>query len=181
MFAIVRPFVAICLLRLAPQDLPASSFLLALASAAYAGLGALIASFYYPPPAAAAVGATGTALLALFVLALLYARGTPERFVQTLTAFAGTGAVLEAAGLPLAAMLETGSAAPGLRFVRLFSTMLWLALLVWSWVVSGHILRHALAVRLGAGVGISIAFFWLSAMVMHHLFGGPPPSAPGAP
>lgn len=181
MFAIVRPFVAICLLRLAPQDLPASSFLLAVTAAAYAVLGVLISSFYYPLPAAAAVGVTGTALLALFTLALLYARGTPERFVQTLTALAGAGAVLEAAGIPLAAMLETGSAGPGPRFLGLFSTMLWLALLVWSWVVSGHVLRHALAVRLGAGVGISIAFFWLSAMVMHHLFGGPPPSAPGAP
>ena len=175
MFAIAKPFVAICLLRLAPQDLPPSPFLLGIAVVAHAGLGILVASLYYPFLTAAAVSVTGTALLGVLAYALLSARGLLERFSQTYAAFAGTGAVLEAVALPLASMLESsepsGSGSPSTAGALL--TIPWLALLVWSWVVSGHILRHALAVRLTVGIGISMAFFWFSAMIVHQLFGNP--------
>ena len=39
--------------------------------------------------------------------------------------------------------------------------------------MSGHILRHALSVHLTVGIGISMAFFWLSALVIHQMFGSP--------
>lgn len=175
MFAIAKPFLEICLLRLAPQDLPASPMLLGLAVAAHAGLGALVAAVYYPPFTAVAVSVTGTVLLGLLAYLLLLVRGHLERFSQTYAAFAGTGAVLEAIALPLAAILEgnepPGSGPPSAAGALL--TIPWLALLVWSWVVSGHILRHALAVHLTAGIGISMAFFWLSAVVVRQLFGHP--------
>ena len=177
MFAIAKPFVEICLLRLAPQDLPPSPLLLGIAVTGHAGLGLLVASLYYPLLTAAAVSVTGTALLGVLAYALLSARGHLERFSQTYAAFAGTGAVLEAIALPLAAMLEggepSGSGSGPPSTVGALLTIPWLALLVWSWVVSGHILRHALAVRLTVGIGISMAFFWLSAMIVHQLFGNP--------
>ena len=174
MLAIAKPFFGICLLRLGPQDLPASPVLLGLAVAAHAGLGTLVAALYYPPLTAVAASVTGTVLIGALAYVLLSARGLLERFSQTYAAFAGTGAVLEAIALPLAAMLERGEppgATPGAAGALL--TIPWLGLLVWSWVVSGHILRHALAVHLTAGVGISMAFFWLSALVVHQLFGNP--------
>ena len=174
MLAIAQPFFHICLLRLGPQDLPASPVLLGLAVAAHAGLGTLVAALYYPTLTAIAVSVTGTALIGVLAWALLSARGRLERFSQTYAAFAGTGAVLEAIALPLATLLETRDppgTAPSTAGVLL--TLAWLGLLVWSWVVSGHILRHALAVHLTAGIGISMAFFWLSALLVHQLFGSP--------
>lgn len=173
MLAIARPFVEICLLRRAPQDLPASPLLLGIALSAHAGLGVLVTALYYPLLTAIGVSVTGTLLLGLLAFALLTARGLGERFLQTYAAFAGTGAVLEAIALPLVALLEGSEAGDAPSAAGVILTIPWLALLVWSWVVSGHILRHALSVHLTAGIGISMAFFWLSALVVHQLFGNP--------
>ena len=173
MLAIARPFVEMCLLRVAPQDLPASPMLLGIAVAAHAGVGTLITVLYYPPLTAVAVSLTGTLLLGILAFVLLSARGLVERFSQTYAAFAGTGAVLEAVALPLVAMLESNEPGGGPSAAGVILTIPWLALLVWSWVVSGHILRHSLSVHLTAGIGISMAFFWLSALVIHQLFGNP--------
>jgi len=162
-----------CLLRLGPQDLPASSLLLGIAVAAHVGLGTLITTLYYPLATAFAVSLTGTLLLGLLAFGLLSVRGVTERFSQTYAAFAGTGAVLEAVALPLVAMLEGNAANDGPSPGGAILTIAWLVLLIWSWVVSGHILRHALSVHLTAGIGISMGFFWLSALVIHQLFGTP--------
>ncbi len=173
MLAITRPFVEMCLLRLAPQDLPASPLLLGIALAAHTGLGTLITTLYYPLFTAVAVSVTGTLLLGLLAFVLLSVRGLVERFPQTYAAFAGTGAVLEAIALPLVALLESDEPTGAPSAAGVILTIPWLALLVWSWVVSGHILRHALSVHLTAGIGISMAFFWLSALIIHQLFGNP--------
>ena len=173
MLALARPFVEICLLRLGPQDLPASPVLLGIALAAHAGLGIAITALYYPFLTAVAVSVTGTVLLGLLAFVLLSVRGLVERFFQTYAAFAGTGAVLEALALPLVALLETNEPAGAASAAGVILTIPWLALLVWSWVVSGHILRHALSVHLTVGIGISMAFFWLSALVIHQMFGSP--------
>ena len=173
MLAITRPFVEICLLRLAPQDLPASPILLGIAVSAHAGFGVLVTALYYPVLTAIGVSVTGTVLLGLLAFVLLSARGLGERFLQTYAAFAGTGAVLEAVALPLVALLESGEPGGAPSAAGVVLTIPWLVLLVWSWVVSGHILRHALSVHLAAGIGISMAFFWLSALVIHQLFGNP--------
>ena len=173
MLALARPFVEMCLLRRAPQDLPASPVLLGVALAAHAGLGTLITALYYPFLTAVGVSVTGTLLLGLLAFGLLSVRGLVERFFQTYAAFAGTGAVLEVIALPLVALLETNEPEGAASAAGVIFTIPWLALLVWSWVVSGHILRHALSVHITAGIGISMAFFWLSALIIHQLFGNP--------
>ena len=173
MLAIARPFVEMCLLRRAPQDLPASPLLLGIAVCAHAGLGTLITTLHYPFLTAIGVSVTGTLLLGLLAFVLLAVRGHGERFFQTYAAFAGTGAVLEAVALPLVALLEGSEPGDAPSAAGVVLTIPWLALLVWSWVVSGHILRHALSVHLTAGIGISMAFFWLSALAIHQMFGHP--------
>lgn len=178
MLALARPFVEMCLLRLGPQDLPASPFLLGVSVAAYVGLGVLVTALHYPFLTAVAISVTGTLIFGLLAYALLSVRGVAGRFFQTGAALAGTGAVLEAVALPLVALLEAGEPAAdaGSRAGSGAGAILvipWLAFLVWSWVVGGHILRHALSVRLPAGIGLSIALFWLSTLVIHQLFGDP--------
>ncbi|MCY4451077.1 MAG: hypothetical protein OXC01_03920 [Immundisolibacterales bacterium] len=160
-----------CLLRVAPQDLPASSLLLALAIAAHAGLGTVVSLLYVPFSTALGVSVTGTVLLGVLAYALLSFRGLVARFSQTYAALAGTGAVLEAVALPIVAVLDGTSSSDAPSATGVLRTVPWLALLVWSWVVSGHILRHALSVHITAGIGISMAFFWLSAVVIHRVFG----------
>ena len=177
MLALARPFVEMCLLRLGPQDLPASPFLLGVAVAAYVGLGVLVTALHYPFLTAVAISVTGTLIFGLLAYALLSVRGVAGRFFQTGAALAGTGVVLEAVALPLVALLEAGEpadagsgAGSGAGAILVIP---WLVFLVWSWVVGGHILRHALSVRLPAGIGLSIALFWLSTLVIHQLFGDP--------
>ena len=171
MLAFARPFIGMCLLRIAPQDLPASTLLLALAIAAHAGLGTVVSLLYVPPLTALGVSVTGTVLVGVLAYALLSVRGLVARFSQTYAALAGTGAVLEVVALPIVAMLDTTSPSDAPSAAGVLRAVPWLALLVWSWVVSGHILRHALSVHITAGIGISMAFFWLSAAVIHRMFG----------
>jgi len=173
LLAIAIPFIEICLLRRAPQDLPASPVLLGIAVTAHLGLGILVTALHYPFLTAIGVSLTRTLLLALLAFVLLSARGLGQRFTQTFTAFAGTGAALELIVFPLVALMEGADPGGVSAAAGVLLTIPWLALLVWSWVVSGHILRHALSVHLTAGIGISMAFFWLSALIIHRLFGNP--------
>ena len=171
MLAIAKPFVGMCLLRVAPQDLPASTLLLAISVGANAAVGALVLSLHSPLLSALAMGVTMSLLPGLFAFALLCARGLTARFPQTWSALAGTGAVLGVVALPLFALLgeRAPDGPPGPAGV--IFTVVWLALLVWNLVVSGHILRHALSVHITAGIGISMVFLWLSATIVHQLFG----------
>ena len=160
-----------CLLRVAPQDLPASTLLLSIAVGAHAGVATLVMSLLFPLPSAVPMGLTLTLLPGVFAFALLAARGLRERFPQTWAALAGTGTVLAVVALPLMAVLGSLPVGSVPAAAGMLLTVLWLALVVWNLVVSGHILRHALSVHLTAGIGISMVLMWLSATVVHHLFG----------
>lgn len=157
----------ICLLRAGPQDLPASRPFLALTLAGYALVNVLVSRLSLGLREAVAVSLLDTLLLAAFAQVVLRIAARPERFTQTLAALAGTGQLLGLLALPLVAgMLKaqaTGGTASGLALA-------WLGVLIWSLVVLGHILRHALAVRLATGIGIGVLYSLASIMIMRSVF-----------
>ena len=167
MGALIHPFVQICLLRMRPQDLPSSSMLLALVLLAHTAMGAIVAAVDLRFGQALVAGVIDTALLSGLTVALLMLQKLPERTVQTLTALAGAGTVLGFLAYPVSLWLRDAHAAdqpsPAL-------TALLLAMLGWSLVVSGHILRHALSAPYYLGLLVSVAFYWISIRVLHHLF-----------
>ncbi|NIR28276.1 MAG: hypothetical protein GWN84_02870 [Gammaproteobacteria bacterium] len=167
LLALVKPFLDICLLRRNPQDLPASGLLLGLCLLAYAASGMLVSTVMLPAPTAFLAGVTDTVLLCLLTASVLYLQRLRARVPQTLSALAGTGAILSIIALPVTSWLQ--SARDAGTDTSLPDLML-LALLVWSLVVAGHILRHALSTVFIVGVVLAVLFFWISVNVLYSLF-----------
>lgn len=164
MLAIVHFFIDLCLLRRAPQDLPASRLLLALVAGA-----SLLGSMLLAMTAGekALIGLLQGGLDLGFLLALLYAIlrlvDKPARFVQTSTALIGADTLIGLlALLPLSLAAGVDESSPML----VLAGMLFLMLVVWGVVATAHILRHALEIRLSQGVLLAIAYDVLSFMVV---------------
>ncbi len=138
-----------CLLRRAPQADPVSGAALGGSLLAYVTLDLLQARASSGWQTSLGMTALDTLIMVLFSWSVLRLTKKSARYLQTLTALAGTGAVLGLVGLPLIqqaaqAQLDDG---PGGMLV-----LGWLLLLLWSISVQAHIYRHALSVRYGAGL-----------------------------
>jgi hypothetical protein len=165
---ILKIFIELCLLRAAPQDLPASATLLYLAFAANAFCGALVVSVVQPLPAMALVEALADAALMLSCLWLgLNLLGRLPRFNQSACAVLGSGAVLSLAAFPLLKLSEP--AIEGQVQPHPASALL-LVLVLWSLVVMGNILRHTFELRLSSGILIAFGYNVLSYVVLNQLF-----------
>lgn len=92
------------------------------------------------------------AVLMLFARVVLRIAGRSARYVQTLTALAGTGALLGVFGIPLvlqAARAQQSGEPMGTLVLG------WLILLIWNITVEAHIYRHALSSRFAIGLLVS--------------------------
>jgi len=160
----------ICLLRAGPQDVPAAPVILTLAVGAYLFLGLAVGLSAHPPPQALILTVADIALLSALLYLLLRWRGLLARFAQSLTALAGTGALLSLASWPILLWLQAlhaaGEAIGG-------PSLLLLALVIWSVVVAGHILRHALNVPLVMGLLWSLLYLLISWNLSALLIGAP--------
>jgi hypothetical protein len=167
--ALIHFFIELCLLRRPPQDLPASAALFQILTLAYLVVGLLVG--------AATGQGLGEALVQTLVdtgllLGLLYAGlrwlKRLARFLQSASALLGSGAILN-----LLVLVPLGMASGGddseLTGV---AALLFLALLAWSLVVTGHILRHTLDRPLVQGALIAIAYNLLAYSLLGALFTG---------
>ena len=164
MIQLIKMFWDICAVKAAPQDLPVSSFLLGLALLAYLVTGAVVAAFQWPLSQAILAAFLDTVFLTVLSRVLLWARMLSGRFVQTLTALAGCGAVMTVIALPLVMWQSfvgvTDANAPTLPSWLL---MIWM---IWNVVVVGHILRHALSTVLPLGIGLAAVYAYISFQLM---------------
>ncbi|MCF7985480.1 MAG: hypothetical protein K9L70_13840 [Thiohalocapsa sp.] len=162
--SILQFFLDLCMLRRNPQDLPASNALFGLVLAAGLIGGLLLAVAAGASPL---VGLGQTALDFLLMFAALHLAlklmSKPERFLQTATALVGADTLIGLVALtPISFVGPSPQESPELLLVGL----VFLALVVWSVVVTGHILRHAFGLTLGQGAAIAIAFDVLSFVVV---------------
>jgi hypothetical protein len=164
---LVRLFAAICLLRAAPQDLPASRMLLGITLGLYLLCSWLLAIPAYGQMRAVPVALLDTGLLIVFIQTLLYLLSRSARSLQTLTAMAGSGSLLGLLALPLVLWGQPAQMDEPLGGLLLYA---WLLLLVWNLLVAGHILRHALSTSLGIGTGVSLLYALVSMQLFAKLF-----------
>jgi len=157
----------ICLLHAGPQDLPASRNLLGLTLAAYVLVSFLISASSATPLVGLQIAVLDLLLLAGFAALTLYLLNKLPRLGQTLSALAGTGALLGLIALPVVrAVLQVPQDAQASP-VMLLS---WFALLLWSLLVTAHIMRHAMSSSLIAGAGVSILYVLVSYAVISTVF-----------
>ena len=172
MLRLLQLFMDICLLRGKPQDLPSSKFLfgLTLGASLLASLPALTLNLGGPMPAIMA-GIMDIFLTIVFLRGGLYILEKDGRFQQTATAIFGAGVILNVIALPLEVTLA--SVAEGATLPPM-AGLLYLGLVVWSLVILGHILRHALDTRLGFGIGIAVLYYILISLLLQQFL--PPAS-----
>lgn len=169
-YALITPFLQLCLLNRGPQDLPASRLLLGLALTGYLLVGVAMGWPYYGLVVSVAQSLVEIGILVGFTYLVLRWRRHPGRFVQTLTALAGVGVVLGALLLPLvysmyrAELLGESPELPALAYIAVFG---------WLVVAYGQIFRHALALKhLGLGILVAVAFVVLASGSIELLFSG---------
>jgi len=148
MTAILLLFFDICRLKRNPQDIPSSKLLKTLSILYFFGSCLLYKGLAAPTITLAAfMTVLETVLLLALGYAALWTRGFEKRATQTITALAGTGATLYMITIPMLILPND--------LATLFSVVIF----VWSIVVIGHILRHALDIAFGWGFAISFLFF----------------------
>lgn len=143
-------------LRGSPADAPPATALLVL----LLFLDLLITGYYLqtidrPTDAFTLVGRGGLRLLLLYLL--LYGFGRAPRFVQTAIAQLAVGILLTAILLPMAAALVRSPTETDLVLTLL--RLGFLSLLLWSIVIDGHILRHALAMNFWYALPLALLVF----------------------
>jgi len=171
MHALIGYFFALAMLRRGPQDLPASTVLLALLAVANVLVGTATGSQIFGgvrPAFGANVVDLALSMVTLFVL--LQFKGHAARWVQTATAFFGLGAL---AGV-LMLLFRSVADMVGARELAMLSELI---IAVWVHVALGHVLRHALDVPLLAGVVIVLAYSLMAFNIIAQFF---PPNIPGS-
>ncbi|WP_431066519.1 hypothetical protein [Methylotuvimicrobium sp.] len=156
-------FFDLCRFRKGPQDLPFSQALLLSSIMAYAILGFLmlyIDSGWFNAIMQVSVGAL---LLLAFAKIILLISRKPGRFVQTSSALLGTDALISFFALPIIAGMTTGR-------VSLLAFAALVALMIWHWLITGHIVRHALSASFSFGLGVAFLYIMASYWLMAQLF-----------
>jgi hypothetical protein len=156
---LLKAFADIVLWRRGPQDLPASRMLLGLAAAAYVGVSVCQLALLDEPPAAWVVFVVLDPLLlagAAWLLLRLFRH--ESRFVQTLSAIYGTGAVL---GIFLVLPVQWAITASGAGPESVPAGLAALGLVLVFALVTGRILQNALETSLFVGVALSFGYFLL--------------------
>lgn len=167
MLRLITIWLDICLLRTGPQDVPVSRVLLWLSLAAYLLVSFILSLPGYPSAVAARMAGVDLVLLVVFATVPLYLLDKAARIGQTLTALAGSGALLGLLALPIIRVLfegqDSGEIPP-------FAAMVWLILFGWSLLVVAHIMRHALSVPFAVGLGVAVLYTLVAMQVIGTLF-----------
>ena len=169
MLRLIQSLFEVCLLRRAPQDLPASSAFLVMTFLASLLTGTMLASSTgLSPGLGRAQSLADAAFMLVLLYVALYLLDRLPRFRQSATALLGSSALLGLiAAVPLALLPEgaEGRESGG-------AALLFLALIAWSILVTGHILRHTFELSLGQGVGVAVLYSFLAYSLLGGIFAG---------
>lgn len=161
MYELLTLFFKIAIFRLGPQDVPASPLVLRLMLPLYVVVNWLILFLNGAANVWLQIAAD-FAMMVAFVWPLLYFAGKVARFPQTLSAMVGTDCIVSFLAIPAIASLS--SQANQLAYLAM------LGLMLWHWVIGGHILKNALDRSWFFGLGLALLYIMLSSQVMAALF-----------
>ncbi len=161
MSSMIRTMIEICLLRSGPQHLKHSLqlllFLLVLALLLSVISHRIITSEDYDP-----LELLIFAYYTLMPFLILRQFGLSQRFMQTLTAMAGTGIIISLVMLPLILHFKSQQAIN--QYPSLLLVIAWYLTLFWNLIVEAHIYQHALNRSFHFGMVITLSLlFWQSA------------------
>ncbi len=169
---ILLRFIEICRLKAGPQDLPASTLLMSIALLAYGAIALMLTVGEKGPGTAIQVALVDTLLLAGLTYIVLWVLDLTVRYVQMVTAMAGTCALLELLLWPLLMLQQYGADGGGTFFIVIATVLLWLWL-IWEVAIIANIFKHGLDTSIWMALLISFFYIFLSYRVMRTLFFSP--------
>jgi len=153
----LRFYVDVCLLKAGPQDAPSSTSIQYLTILAYWASGVVLTSFNQTFLAAIFIALVQTILVLFFINLSLWIRKFPDRILQTVTAFTGSGFIISLLALPVIYMLSQSDVTSNLIY-----SLFWVSLVIWETVVVANIFRQALEIPLYASMGVALILMYMS-------------------
>lgn len=151
MLGLIKLLFDICLFKKGPQDLPFSSELLRLLLVVNVIVSFLMISIHTDWLASLLQAIVSVLLIAGFSWLMLYVTGKRERFNQSTSALLGTDAMISFFALPGIASMMIGTG-------TLLAFIITIALMIWHWTVTGHIIRNALGQSLVFSLGLAFLY-----------------------
>jgi hypothetical protein len=158
MFDLIKLLFEICQLKKAPQDLPYSINVLKILLVANIFINFLQSNISVNWIDAVLKAAIGVLLIGGFSWISLFFRGKLTRFYQTTAALLGTDTLIGILTLPVIATMSIGQGGT-------LTFLVMIALIIWYWVVTGHIMRNALDESFGFSLGLSFLYLLISYQV----------------
>lgn len=127
----------------------------------------VVANVQFPFGYAVAIASADLAIVFLIVVALLQQSRKGDRVLQTVTALAGAGTLLNIIALPLMIAI-VGTKARGSDSGNI--EILLLGLMCWNLAIVAHVLRHALSIRFATGAVLAFILMVVTYLVVSALF-----------
>lgn len=159
---LIMLFFRITVFKQGPQDVPASWVVVRLVFASYVLINFLTAMLNGATAIALSQIAVELAMMASFTWPLLYFANKRARFPQTFTALLGTDAVINFVAIPAIATINS--------MPNELAYLLMLAMMLWRWLIIGHILRLALDRSWFFGLGVALLYITVWLQLMAALF-----------
>lgn len=165
--SVARKLMIMLLLKTAPEDLPGSLGLMNRIILLYLVSGLLVQSGMVEPSMAISRMILSLAITMFFTYVVLSSLKFKARFIQTISALVGIGIVFNLLAWPLLRQLSADtSPEPLAGIISLFV----LLLMSWELLVTAHIYRHALNVKMGQGIILSLGLFFISITLSQLIF-----------
>jgi len=159
MLEIIKLLFDICLFKKGPQDLPPSAGLLWMLVIVDVSVSFLMLSIRTDWLNSLLQAIVGALLIVGFSWLMLYVARKRERFNQTTIALLGIDALISFFALPGMASMMIGTGA-------LLAFIITIALMIWHWAVTGHIIRNALGQGWAFSLGLAFLYILGSYQVM---------------
>lgn len=160
MSALIKILFDICLLRKGPEDLPANDSLMWLLVISSLVISLCLGSIIHGYKSAFVMSFAGVTITFIFAKILLLKK--PERFIQTFSAMLGVTLLIDIISVPVIFPLLDENLNQTLKVLFSF---LAIATYIWYVVVNGFIVSRAIAVTLGFGISIVIAYALITYMI----------------
>jgi uncharacterized membrane protein YagU involved in acid resistance len=153
MIALLKLFIDICLFQAKPQDLPAARTLVWVTGAT-----AILSNLRSAENLSASllVAAAQVLIISLLVYSALRSRRLINRWDQTISALYGATTLVNLVSMPVVGWMIRVKDTPE---QATWPALLGLAITVWFIAIMAHVLRHALDLRTGASIILSIGLF----------------------
>jgi len=169
MLELIKLFFDIALLKKTPADVPNSIALQSLVIGIDVAVSFLMLFMSESWTKALSEVVVDIMLMALFCKFTLYWGKKPARYRQTFIALIGIDTLISFFAFPALAVFASPMP-EGSSPISLLAVVVFTILILWHWVIAGHIFRHALSESFIFGLGIALLYLMLSYQLDSLLF-----------